>query len=233
MLDIYLFYTFFSVFCVLCKQIFILCQKIIQTKLFTRRKKRLTKHVKQQVYYPMEHVYISKVPESVVSHSAVAVVFLPFRLLLDPWAASKSGSLKDEILCLCIVTLPTDFVQRCALLACTFQRNCFFATPTEQRAMLMMMMMIVWQYETNERKKKTFNAMMSHYLIQAFAEHEKSFCRSLKYFLLCLFHSNTLLGVAAQRRRRCFWELFSVNRGTRNHLRQRRHAVSDENTNIS
>lgn len=44
------------------------------------------------------------------------------------------------------------------------------------------------------RMRKAFNAMMSHYLIQAFAEHEKqilSFCKRAEYFLLCLYFSPT------------------------------------------
>lgn len=68
---------------------------------------------------------------------------------------------------------------------------------------------------------KQFNAMMSHHLIQAFAEHEKHFCA--KYFLLCLFYSNTHCWIRTARRRRWFREHFvsfssATSHGDNKHL---------------
>lgn len=126
--------------------------------------------------YSMVHVYI-KVP---VSHSAVAV--LPFLSAIGSLSGIENCSLKGRD----SLRLHRDTPRLCATsIRCVhFQQNFLFLFVSSA----VLMMMIVWQYtkQMNE-KKKTFNAMMSHSLIQAFAEHEKIFPQNAKkVLLLCL-----------------------------------------------
>lgn len=173
--------------------------------------------------------------------------FLSVWALLDPWERenySRSGSL-----CLCIMTLPSalsaaspcDFEQPLsgwsAVCGGMFVRETeSLSTSKPQRmpgaiwpaqkltSLRVLMMMIVWQY-------KTFSAMMSHCLIQAFAEHEKKIFfllykkRKRVLFIVFIPFPPTHCWSAHRAEEKMFLRTLLCQSAGWNHFHKRRHAV--------
>lgn len=134
--------------------------------------------------YSSVHVYTAKVPALVrITFGRCCFSFFS-PLSSDPWEAAKrksAGSSQKSHWHSPMCAISTELSMR------------FSFTPR-----MMMMMVIVWQY-------KTFNAMMSHNLIQAlFAEHEKRFLlsqREVLFIVFILFPTHNVGGSFARRRR--------------------------------
>lgn len=116
------------------------------------------------------------------------------RLSLDPWAASKIAHLKTRFFVFCIMTLPTIMFCNVAL-RCVHKH--FSGTSW-----------CWWWSCDNTKQMKTLNAMMSHDLIQAFAEHEKEVSSSslqkrekvlFIVFIYFISSPNTMLKFARRR----------------------------------